>query len=162
LIQIIIGFLMYKYYNGRRITINFILVLICVPIELAQFFVQAFVTSGDNDFSKDGKYTANFYLNCLQGIFVYTLFYQVCILGPIDMAKVWMLRSNTKVIGIFFCVLFGFTNAIQAVGLELLIKAFVTTNKDVQESGGGIYLLIIQDSFEMLANIVALMAIWHI
>ena len=93
---------------------------------------------------------------------MYTLFYQVCILGPIDMAKVWMLRSNTKVIGIFFCVLFGFTNAIQAVGLELLIKGFVTTNKDVQEMGGGIYLLIIQDSFEMLANLVALLAIWPI
>lgn len=103
---------MYRYYNGRRITINFILIVICVPIELAQFIVQAFVTTGEDDFSSGGKYTANFYLNALQGVVVYTLYYQVCILGPIDMAKVWMLRSNIKVIGIFFCILFGFTNAI--------------------------------------------------
>jgi hypothetical protein len=58
------------------------------------------------------------------------------------MAKVWMLRSNVKVIGIFFCVLFGFANAIQAIGLELLIKNFVTTNKAVQAQGGT-YLLIV-------------------
>ena len=57
------------------------------------------------------------------------------------MAKVWMLRSNVKVIGIFFCVLFGFANAIQAIGLELLIKNFVTTNKEVQAKGP--YLLIV-------------------
>ena len=129
---------MYRYYNGRRITINFILILILVPLELVQFFVQMFV----NDFSKEGKYTANFYLNGIQGIVVYTVYYQVCILGPIDMAKVWMLRSNVKVIGIFFCVLFGFTNAIQAIGLELLINHFVTTNKEVSMKGGK-YLLVI-------------------
>jgi hypothetical protein len=76
------------------------------------------------------------------------------------MAKVWMLRSNIKVIGIFFCVLFGFANAIQSLALELLIQNFVTTNQDVQAKG--IYLLLIQDSLEMLGNIIAIIAIWKI
>lgn len=73
----------------------------------------------------------NFYLNAVQGIFVYTLFYQVCIFGAIDVAKVWILRSNTKLIGIYYCILFGFANAFQSLAFEGFIKFTVTTNQEI-------------------------------
>lgn len=95
-------------------------------------------------------------MNGVQGVLVYTLFYQVCILSPIDMAKVWMLKSNVKVIGIFYCILCGFTNTIQSLAFEYLIKMFVTTNKDIDHKKTGI---LIQDSLEMLCCIIALTAI---
>jgi hypothetical protein len=103
ILQIIIGFLILKYFNGRRyktlhlkftqlcrIKINFFLVAICVPIEIAQVAVQAF----SSEFSKPGQLTPNFWLNAVHGVFIYTLYYQVCILSSIDMAKVWLLRAN--------------------------------------------------------------------
>lgn len=92
---------------------------------------------------------------------IYTLFYQVCILGPIDMAKVWMLRSNTKVIGIFYCIMCGFSNCIQSLALEYLIKVFVTTNKDVQGTEGK-YKLVVQDILELLCCLIAIAAIWRV
>ena len=72
--------------------------------------------------------SSNFYLNAAQGIFVYTLFYQVCIFGAIDVSKVWVLRSNTKLICVFYCILFGFANIVQSLVLERFIKFAVTTN----------------------------------
>jgi len=84
------------------------LIFACIPIELAQTIDQLFFTN-ENSYSEYGKYSLNFFLNAIQGVVVYTLFYQVCILGPIDMAKVYMLRNNQKVIGIFYCILCGFS-----------------------------------------------------
>ena len=72
--------------------------------------------------------SANFYLNAIQGIFVYTLFYQVCIFGAIDVAKMWILRSNTKLICIYYCLLFGIANVLQSLALEGFIKFAVITN----------------------------------
>jgi hypothetical protein len=81
-------------------------------------------------------------MNAVQGVIIYTLFYQVCILSPIDMAKVWMLRSNLKVIGIFYCILCGFSNVLQALSFEYLIKEFVTTNKAVKKEDKVTFILI--------------------
>lgn len=98
-------------------TFNFFMVLILIPLELAQTVNQSFFEQSGT-FSDGLQFTMNFYLNAIQGIIIYTLFYQVCILGPIDMAKVWMLQSNVKVIGIFYCILCGFTNFVQSLVLE--------------------------------------------
>ena len=112
----------------------------------------------------DGSFTPNFYLNAIQGVLVYTLFYQVCILGPIDMAKVWMLRSNIKVIGIFYCILCGFSYAIQSVVLEQVIRYLVTTNKEIIKNNvsNGIYILLAQDLSELFACLIALFAVWPV
>lgn len=99
-----------------RVSLNLILVIACIPIELAQTFNQIFTDK--TVYSSNGRYSANFYLNLVQGVFIYTLFYQVCILGPIDMAKVYMLRDNQKVIGIFYCIMCGFSVCFQALFLE--------------------------------------------
>ena len=71
----------------------------------------------------------NFFLNAFQSIFIFTLYYQVFILGPIDMAKVYLLRNNQKVIGIFYCIICGFTMCFQALALEELVDEYVTTNR---------------------------------
>jgi hypothetical protein len=54
-----------------RLTINFILVALCIPIEMIQTVVQA--TS--DDYSKADDLTANFWLNAFHGVFIYTLYY---------------------------------------------------------------------------------------
>jgi hypothetical protein len=125
MIQIVIGWLILKYFNGRRIKINFILMAICIPLEITQFLVQYFSTT----YSKIGQLTPNFYLNIVHGVLIYTLYYQVCILGPIDIAKVWLLRSNQKFIGIYFCIMCGVSHGMQSLFFEILIKYFVTTNQ---------------------------------
>ncbi len=107
------------------------MVAVCIPIEIIQTIVQA----NSDDSSEAGKLTPNFWLNAVHGVFIYTLYYQVCILAPIDMAKVWLLRNNKKVIGIFFCILGGVAYCIQSLVLELLIKYFVTTNQRIRELG---------------------------
>ena len=84
-------------------------------------FIDDYSTGTDN-------LSPNFFLNAIQGIFVYTLFYQVCIFGAIDVAKVWVLRSNTKLICVYYCILFGFANIFQSLVLEGFIKSVVTTN----------------------------------
>ena len=63
--------------------------------------------TNENDVSSADNLTTNFWLNTVNGVFIYTLYYQVCILGPIDMAKIWLLRNNKKVVGIFYCILCG-------------------------------------------------------
>jgi len=85
-----------------------ILVIACIPVEIAQTINQSFF-AGKDVYSSGEKYSLNFYLNLVQGVIIYTLFYQVCILGPIDMAKVYMLRGNQKVIGVFYCIMCGFS-----------------------------------------------------
>lgn len=90
-----------------------------------------------------------------QGIFVYTLFYQVCILGPIDMAHECMLRYNEKVVGILYCIIWGFTVAVQALGLEQLIDRFVTPHNTFE---GKFAKILVQDGMEMLCSLVAVVA----
>lgn len=43
------------------------------------------------------------------GILVYTLYYTLCVCGPLDLAKVEMLKNshNIKYIGMLFCVVSG-------------------------------------------------------
>lgn len=79
------------------------------------------------------------------------------------MAKVWMLRNNKKVIGIFFCILCGVAYSVQALFLEIFIKYFVTTNETIRKLGNtGIILFVVQDMLEMLCCIIAMAAIWKI
>jgi hypothetical protein len=75
------------------------------------------------------KLTVNFFLNGVQSVFIFTLYYQVFILGPIDMAKVYLLRNNQKVIGIFYCIICGFTMCVEALALEELVDEYVSTNR---------------------------------
>lgn len=135
------------------------MVAICIPIEIVQTVVQA----SSSEYSLAGDLTANFWLNAVHGVFIYTLYYQVCILAPIDMAKVWMLRNNKKVIGIFFCILCGVAYSVQALFFEILIKYFVTTNETIRKLGNaGFMLFVVQDLMEMSCCIIAMAAIWKI
>lgn len=142
-----------------RIKINFILIAICIPLEIAQFIVQYYSKS----FSTQDQLTPNFWLNAVHGVFIYTLYYQVCILGPIDMAKVWLLRTNQKFIGIYFCILCGVSHCFQSLFFEILIKYFVTTNQQViEEESYGKEFFIVQKSLELFCCVIAMLAIWKL
>jgi drug/metabolite transporter (DMT)-like permease len=54
-----------------------------------------------------------------------------------------MLRSNIKVIGIFYCILCGFSYAIQSLVLEQVIRYLVTSNGEIKNDVTyGIYILV--------------------
>ena len=47
------------------------------------------------------------FLVTLQGIPVYTLYYMMCICGPLDLAKIELLKTNIKVHSLLYGVLCG-------------------------------------------------------
>ena len=72
----------FKYFNGRRYGVSFIsfrvslsmiLVIACIPVEIAQTINQLFTSK--EVYSTGNSYSPNFYLNLVQGVFIYTLFY---------------------------------------------------------------------------------------
>ncbi len=77
------------------------------------------------------------------------------------MAKVWLLRNNKKVIGIFFCILCGVAYSVQSLVFELLIKYFVQTNK-IRSERFGTVIIILQDFLELGCCLIAMGAIWKI
>jgi hypothetical protein len=48
------------------------------------------------------------YCCVVSGSISYSLYYMLCICGPLDMAKVEMLKNNLKFIGMLYSVLSGF------------------------------------------------------
>ena len=60
-----------------------------------------------------------------EGTIVYALYYMMCICGPVDMAKVELLKTNLKVAGMLYGVLCGFQCVVQAFFLEELIEKFL-------------------------------------
>jgi hypothetical protein len=84
-------------------------------------------------------------------------------LGPIDLAKVWLLRANQKFIGIYFCILCGVSHCFQSLFFEILIKYFVTTNQVViEEKSYGKEFLIVHKSLELFCSVIAMLAIWQL
>jgi hypothetical protein len=76
---------------------------------------------------------------------------------------VWVLRSNTKLICVYYCILFGFANIFQSFALEGFIKFAVTTNQEIlEDKQWGLAKFIMQDMSEMIANLVAIVSIWKI
>lgn len=91
----------------------------------------------------------NLFLICVEGILIYTSMYIICIVGPLELAKVEMLNHNLKFIGIFFCVLTGLEAAIECLFFENLIFAF--QDFEYFSNSGHFYFI---SAFNLLATIV--------
>ena len=61
----------------------------------------------------------------LNGIIVYSLYYMLCVCGPMDIAKIEMLKTNTKYVGMLYCVLSGFSCVVQALFLDEIIDKYL-------------------------------------
>ena len=67
-------------------------------------------------------------LSTLEGIIVYALFYMMCLCGPVDLAKIELLKTNLKFAGMLFGLLCGLQCIIEALFFESLIDSYL--NKD--------------------------------
>ena len=67
-------------------------------------------------------------MNATSGIIVYSLYYMLCICGPTDLAKIEMLKNNTKYIGMLYCVLNGFQCVVQSLFLDEIINLYLDEN----------------------------------
>jgi len=71
------------------------------------------------------------------------------------MAHECMLRYNQKVVGILYCIIWGFSVAVQALGLEQLVDRFVMPHNTFEGKDAKI---LVQDGMEMLCSLVAVVA----
>jgi biotin transporter BioY len=77
------------------------------------------------------------------------------------MAKVWLLRANQKLSGIYFCIICGVSHGIQSLYFEILIKYFITTDKEfVENIEYGSVFFIVQKTLELACCAIAMIAIW--
>lgn len=70
-------------------------------------------------------------IRMIRGIFVYTLYYTVCIYGPLDLAKTTLLRKNQKMGGYFLCLMIACQTLIQAMFFDNLIILLLPRRDDI-------------------------------
>jgi len=88
-------------------------------LELLSIFFHLFVPS----------YTSRHLVFMLQGQVVYFLYYSHCLLAPIDLSKIHLLRSNQKFSCFFLGVICCLQNLIQGLFLDIVIY-LVFSNRD--------------------------------
>ena len=106
------GYLIYKHLKGRRFLLQMTLLIWTLAVEISHLLAYTFTDEFELRQDYHGM-TLNFssetvlLLVTLQGIPVYTLYYMMCICGPLDLAKVELLKSNQKVHSLLYGVLCG-------------------------------------------------------
>ncbi|TNV81983.1 hypothetical protein FGO68_gene8284 [Halteria grandinella] len=120
IVQIFFGFLVLKWLKGRRNVFLALLMLLALALELLQIIVYS-ISDRDPSFESPGF----LFLVTLQGIIVYSLYYMLCVCGPVDLAKVELLKTNFKLAGMLFGVLCGFQCLVQALFLDEIIDRFL-------------------------------------
>lgn len=102
----------------------------------------------------DFNQPASLYFCSIQGIIGYSLFYSTCITGPIDIAKVEMLKHNIKYIGMLYCVITGCQNAVQALLLDEIIDKFL--NEDYYSDPMNFYVIWLSEVLSTLISIASI------
>jgi hypothetical protein len=148
LIQILFGYLIYKHLKGRRFLLQMTLLILTLAVEIARLLAYTFTDALENSRDYDNmtltfSSEAVLLLTTLQGIPVYTLYYMMCICGPLDLAKVELLKSNQKVHSLLYGVLCGLQCMIQALFLDELIDRFL--NLDFYANPKCFYLITVVD-----------------
>lgn len=88
----------------------------------------------------------------IRGILVYTLYYTICIYGPLDLAKNEILRRNVKMGGYFLCLLVSFQTLVQAMIFDNIIYLLVP-HKDMSKEW---FILKVLDVLTTLFSIVCM------
>jgi hypothetical protein len=65
-----------------------------------------------------------------QGQLIYFLYFTHCLLAPIDLSKIYMLRDNKKLAAMFIGLLCCFQNLIQGLVLDLVIFFVFSSDYD--------------------------------
>ena len=85
---------LYSFYS--RITIYQCILLILAIIEIVNVILLSTGTK------------LGFFFDMLHGQLVFTLYYTLCILGPLEIAKSELLLKNLKIGGYLLCLMTGF------------------------------------------------------
>jgi hypothetical protein len=86
---------------------------------------------------------------------VYTLYYMMCICGTLDLAKVELLKTNTKVHSLLYGLLCGLQCFIQALLLDEIIDRFL--NIDLYLNPNRFYLV---TSVDLSCTVIAFLAMF--
>lgn len=124
-LQMLFGYLMYKLFKGRRFLLQAILLSAIFLFECMHVLLYTLTVLEVENVRLDFDSISVLYIITLQGICVYTLYYMMCICGPLDLAKVECLKSNLKITGMLYGVLCGFQCAIQGFFLDEFIDVFM-------------------------------------
>ena len=90
----------------------------------------------------------------LQGQLVFTLYYVVCILGPLELAKTTLLRNNIKLGGYLLCLMSGIQCLSQATLFDNLIFMLVPRSLSQTDKLSTILL----NGFHLAATILAMLS----
>lgn len=96
-------------------------------------------------------------LNMFEGIFLYSLFYMMCLCAPVDIAKKELLRTNLKFAGMLFGVLCGLQYLLQALFLDPIIGDYL--NQDFFADRAKFYSI---NSISLVCSIIAFLSIFGI
>lgn len=85
-----------------RIFAQYLMLAILLVIELVQIIVFVVINTTHG---RAMESNAMYFFAALEGQLIYTLFYTLCILGPLEMAKIAMIQHNKKMTGLFLCLM---------------------------------------------------------
>ena len=100
--------------NIIRMLLIFVMICLLLVTEIAQISLHNI----DSESAKDMIFL-------VQGQLTYFLMYSVCLLGPIDIAKVAMLRDNAKYCAMFFGLACCSYNLLQGFFFDMLIFFYI-------------------------------------
>ena len=105
-----------KWNYGRRYAVIFGVLVGIMIIEISEC-IYRIITS-------DATLVVGI-LFTIQGQLIFTMYYAICILGPMDIAKSEMLKRNMKFGGIMLCFTLGFSFTAASVIFDNLILLYV-------------------------------------
>lgn len=88
--QVIIGYCIVKWLRGRRVLVQLMMLAVLFVTEIIQISLHKLEQEAIKDI-----------VFMIQGQIVYYLMYTVCLLGPVDLAKIALLRENAKFSALF-------------------------------------------------------------
>ena len=103
LVQMFFGSLVLKWLNGRRNIVQALLLSVTLLMEVLHVVLYASFAEKP-DYGSTGVHIFCF----IQGTIIYSLYYMMCLCGPLDLAKVELLKANFKVSGMLFGLLCSF------------------------------------------------------
>lgn len=108
--QICVAFFIGKYFHGRRIQIIYVVLILNGLLE-AFFAIYAF---------RCNRHIQAIFL--VKSTFVFLLYFMICQLGVIDIAKIQALVNNHRLSGSLLCVVIGSQQVMLALVFERYIK----------------------------------------
>jgi hypothetical protein len=124
---------------------------------LLALIVQVLQVISYFSFEQNFSSTSTQVLNIFDGIFIYSLYYMMCLCAPVDIAKKELLRTNLKFSGMIFGVMCGIQYLLQALILDPVVGHHL--NKDFFENKPEFYSM---NAIKISCTVIAFLSIFRI